>query len=174
VVAVQDTDSDNRQQRAGLSRRDAIKKGAIATGLVWAAPAVTTYGSRAMAQASPPPPVNVCVAQFNIRWTPQSGLMCSASRTGFQGNFGNCPSPINTTQGVPPCSNVNVTLCVPGSKNNTATEVTVEAPANCTITQGTAHQDNGGCVTGVPGPPNRMNFVGVDILTVRVRVECPA
>jgi hypothetical protein len=54
-------------ERTGLGRRDFIRKGAIVGGMVWAAPAISTLGSRAFAAGTPMDGVGVSGFAFYVK-----------------------------------------------------------------------------------------------------------
>ena len=144
--------------RGGITRRDALKKGALATATIWAAPAITTYGSRAVAQSA----AAACGAEFTVS---VARNVCTA--TG--------PSAFNGADwpGMPhvTCFTNDVTA----SCSNTGTNVVgVSADATCNITHAVAELDGGGFITGVISP-NQTNAVftadtGQNERIVRVRV----
>jgi hypothetical protein len=47
--------------RPGLSRRDVIKRGAVAGGIIWAAPVVESFTNAAFATGSPPCTSSACI-----------------------------------------------------------------------------------------------------------------
>jgi hypothetical protein len=53
----------NLHDESGMTRRDLMKRGAVVGGtLLWVAPAIQTYGSKAFAQENGSPTCDACVA----------------------------------------------------------------------------------------------------------------
>jgi hypothetical protein len=62
-------------QSGGMDRRDFVKRSAILGGMVWAAPAVSSLGSRAFAQAIGSPDVTgECDYIVRFKWSPEGGF----------------------------------------------------------------------------------------------------
>lgn len=77
-----------------LTRRSLLKKGALAGGLVWAAPTVTTVLARAQAQLSPPGGGGPCCpagTPITVKVTEQTGVNCGVVCMTVHGSAFDCP-----------------------------------------------------------------------------------
>ena len=158
-----DTEHTTKVSTRGLTRREALKRGELATAAIWAAPAITTYGSRAVAQSA----AAACGAEFSFSG---SGQNCTASG----------PSAFNggAWPGMPTvsCFSTDVSATCSNTGSNV---VGVSTDATCNITHAVAELDGGaGYINGTISA-NGINAVFVAdtgsnqrILRVRVIVAC--
>jgi hypothetical protein len=83
----------NLHDESGMTRRDLMKRGAVVGGtLLWVAPAIQTYGSKAFAQENGSPACDACIAVttgghtthvvFDPRRSAASASMRAGARSG--------------------------------------------------------------------------------------------
>lgn len=138
--------ADDLNSNFGIDRRTLIKRGAIVGGAVWAAPAITSVGSRAFGQTTgTPAETNISYIAFNAlcgstlyRVKVEEDGSCEAGNT-FE--TPDCPAIQNGTatdaQNATFCAGVTTTVNADGT-------VTVDLPDGCNFT-GAARVKCGQC-----------------------------
>jgi hypothetical protein len=153
--------------RAGLSRREIIKRSAVAGGLVWTAPVVID------SLASPAGALSVCTSTACSTTTPSHsctwyGFRIVANATScsaFGGNLDKCPNVDNFWSTLTNPSNgfTTVSGCPPGTviTSSSVSNITFTLPSNCNVAIGTVFAGNDCCYFGAPAAGSCTTSVGM-------------